>query len=67
NIINPDPFARIGNFPEEVYEDEIVKFTSNVFSYGKFANESRFMWNWGDGYYSYQKETSHAWSEAGVY
>ncbi len=66
-IINPDPFAKIANFPEEVYEDEIVKFSSNIFSYGTFANETRYMWSWGDGYYSYEKETSHAWSEAGVY
>ncbi len=38
-----------------------------MYSFGKFANESRFVWSWGDGYYSYEQNPSHAWAASGEY
>ncbi|MFX1393823.1 MAG: LamG-like jellyroll fold domain-containing protein [Promethearchaeota archaeon] len=66
-IIHPNPYGNILSFPNETYEDEIVEVESQIFSLGPFANESRFLWSWGDGYYSYTPNPSHSWAKAGVY
>ncbi|MFX0132203.1 MAG: PKD domain-containing protein [Candidatus Hodarchaeota archaeon] len=66
-IIHPEPFSMILPFPNETYEDMIVDFESRVYGSGVFANETRYLWDWGDGYYNYEPNPSHAWATNGTY
>jgi hypothetical protein len=68
-IENNNPFAKIGNFPNQTYEDEKIKFTSDltIFGSNETQNNYRFVWSFGDGNYGYDQDSIHSYCTAGVY
>ena len=63
----PRPYGRIGSFLETVHEEYKVKF--NVKSNEQFADLKGlvYMWDFSDGFRSYDKVTEHSWKKAGIY
>ncbi len=68
-ISNPLPIARIGNFPNETFEDQRIDLSADITIFGGNATESncKVIWSFGDGLYSYENDPIHSWSEAGTY
>ncbi|MFX1295857.1 MAG: PKD domain-containing protein, partial [Promethearchaeota archaeon] len=66
-IINPNPFARIGIFPNETIEDTVIQFIAKMESFENSTENIRFLWSFGDGTYSIEQNPSHAWSNADIY
>ncbi|MBN1215527.1 MAG: PKD domain-containing protein [Candidatus Lokiarchaeota archaeon] len=66
-ILDMPPYAKIGFIKSEVVEDEEIQLTSELFFYGKYAEETRFEWSFGDGNYAYEQNPLHAWNIAGTY
>ncbi|MBN1214778.1 MAG: PKD domain-containing protein [Candidatus Lokiarchaeota archaeon] len=67
NIINMPPYAEIGPIETGIKENEEIQLTSELFFYGKYAEETRFEWSFGDGLYAYEQNPTHYWSTAGTY
>ena len=67
HIFSTPPYATIGPIPYEILEDKEVQLTSELKYYGKYAEETRFEWSFGDGTYAYERNPTHSWSTSGIY
>ena len=66
-VNNPLPYAKIRFYQNETYEDQIINLEADFYDTESDVRSLRFYWDFGDGFFSTERNPSHSYFKAGNY